>query len=148
MTNSLLAGGSSARIRISGELGMESLLGDVRAFHQATGTPVLNKPDFPSSDRIDLRNRLLDEELTEYAEAIEHDDIVELADAIADCIYILVGTALEFGIPLDRVWAEVQRSNMAKVDPATGKACRREDGKILKPEGWTPPDIEKALYPK
>ena len=49
------------------------------------------------------------------------------------------------GIPLDRVWAAVHRSNMAKVDPATGKVIKRADGKVLKPEGWTPPDIPAAL---
>ncbi len=93
-----------------------------------------------------MRARLLDEEVREFHNALSEDDnIIELADALADIIYIVVGTALEFGIPLDRVWTEVQRSNMAKVDPTTGKAKHRVDGKILKPEGWTPPDIVAAF---
>lgn len=69
----------------------------------------------------------------------------KIADGLADVIYVAVGAALEFGIPLDRVWAEVHRSNMAKVDPATGKVIKRADGKVLKPEGWTPPDVAGVL---
>ena len=61
-------------------------------------------------------------------------------------IYIAVGTALELGIPLEPVWDEVHRSNMAKVDPETGKVRKREDGKVLKPEGWVRPDIAGAIY--
>lgn len=56
-------------------------------------------------------------------------------------IYVLVGAALAFGIPLDRVWSEVQRANMAKLGGA-----RRADGKILKPEGWQPPRIHEAIF--
>jgi predicted HAD superfamily Cof-like phosphohydrolase len=77
---------------------------------------------------------------------MKENNIVEIADAIADSIYVLIGTALEYGIPLDAVWGEVQISNMAKVDLDTGKVRRREDGKVLKSEGWTKPDIRKALY--
>lgn len=72
-------------------------------------------------------------------------DMEEIADGLADLIYVAVGAALEFGIPLDRVWAEVQRSNMAKVDAETGRVRKRADGKVLKPDGWTPPDIKSAL---
>jgi len=68
-----------------------------------------------------------------------------LSDGLADLIYVCVGCALEYGIPLDRVGDEVQRSNMAKVDPLTGAVRRRLDGKILKPEGWTPPDIAGVM---
>jgi predicted HAD superfamily Cof-like phosphohydrolase len=60
-------------------------------------------------------------------------------------VYIIVGTALEFGIPLDRVWDEVQRSNMAKVDPVSGKVSKRPDGKVEKPQGWVAPDVAGVL---
>jgi predicted HAD superfamily Cof-like phosphohydrolase len=70
---------------------------------------------------------------------------VEVADALADMVYIIVGTALEFGIPLDRVWDEVQRSNMAKVDPVSGRVEKRADGKVKKPQGWEGPRISEAL---
>jgi predicted HAD superfamily Cof-like phosphohydrolase len=124
---------------------MQKLLDDVRAFHLATDTPVRDVPGVPTFERRVLRHNLLQEEWGEFIEANERNDVVGVADALADMIYVAVGTALEYGIPLDKVWAEVQRTNMAKVDPATGKVSRREDGKILKPEGWTPPDVKGAL---
>lgn len=124
---------------------MKNLLRDVAAFHMATDVPILDRPAFPESERVALRENLHAEEYTELRDAIAARDMVETADAIADLIYVLVGTALEFGIPLDRVWDAVQRANMAKVDPATGKVRKRDDGKILKPDGWTPPDIEGII---
>lgn len=125
--------------------GMRGLLTDVGAFHRATDTPVLSKPRFPSDERVRLRLDLILEETRELLEATMVEDIVEVSDALADLIYVAVGAALEFGIPLDKVWDEVQRSNMAKVDPETGRVKRRADGKILKPDGWQPPDIAKVL---
>jgi predicted HAD superfamily Cof-like phosphohydrolase len=70
---------------------------------------------------------------------------IETADALTDLMVVTVGMGLELGMPLDRLWDEVHRSNMAKVGP-DGKVTYREDGKVLKPEGWTPPDIKAALY--
>ena len=126
---------------------MSKFVDDVRAFHLVTDTPVLASPQIPIADRILLRKRLIDEEVNvELFTAMKENNIVEIADAIADSIYVLIGTALEYGIPLDAVWGEVQISNMAKVDLDTGKVRRREDGKVLKSEGWTKPDIRKALY--
>ena len=78
-------------------------------------------------------------------EKLRKEHMVEIADGIVDAIYVLAGCGVTMGIPLGEVWHEVQRSNMAKVDPETGKVRRRDDGKILKPEGWTPPDVKKAL---
>ena len=79
----------------------------------------------------------------EYIAAENEDDIVEIADALADIIYIACGTAVSYGIPLDKVFEEVHRSNMAKL--VDGKVLRRADGKVQKPEGWTPPDIAGVL---
>lgn len=124
---------------------MKQAIADVRAFHKACDVPSPAVTGFPSKDRVDLRLRLIDEERSELENSIIAKDIEGVADAIADSIYVLVGTALEFGIPLDRVWAEVQRANMRKVDPETGKVRRREDGKILKPDGWVGPDIAAAM---
>ncbi len=78
-------------------------------------------------------------------DAVRRELMVDIADGIVDAIYVLAGCGVTMGIPLGEVWHEVQRSNMAKVDPETGKVRRRDDGKILKPEGWTPPDVKKAL---
>ena len=94
----------------------------------------------------ELRGRLLTEEFKEYIEAEVDNDIVEIADALADIIYIVCGTALSYGIPLNKVFKEVHRSNMAKL--VDGKALYREDGKVKKPEGWTPPDITSILKVK
>lgn len=123
---------------------MKTLLDDVAGFHRACDLPVLTKPQFVP-ERAALRSALLAEECQETVEALERGDMEMIADGLADVIYVAVGAALEFGIPLDRVWAEVHRSNMAKVDPATGKVIKRADGKVLKPEGWTPPDVAGVL---
>lgn len=125
---------------------MKSLIQDLSAFHQACDVQewFKNLSDMPE-EIYKLRLRLLEEEFNEFKKAHEEHDKVEMADALADLIYIAVGTANVMNIPLDKVWAEVQRSNMAKVDPKTGKVRKREDGKVLKPEGWTPPQIEKVI---
>lgn len=115
----------------------------VTEFHEAFGLMVNSVPALPDTATRDLRKKLLAEEYTEYTTAEAEDDIVEIADALADLIYIACGTAVAYGIPLDRVFAEVHRSNMAKL--VDGKVIRREDGKILKPTGWTPPDVAGIL---
>ena len=118
---------------------------DVMNFHNACSVPVLDHPEWPAEARIELRKDILEEEYKELMSAIQSRDMVKTADGIADLIYVAIGTALEFGIPIDRVWAEVQRANMAKRDPATGRVRYREDGKVLKPEGWTPPNIAEIV---
>lgn len=123
---------------------MKTLLDDVAGFHHACDLPVLSKPQFVP-ERAALRSALLVEECQETTDAIARGDMEKIADGLADVIYVAIGAALEFGIPLDRVWAEIHRSNMAKVDPQTGKVIKRADGKVLKPEGWTPPDVAAAL---
>lgn len=119
---------------------MSDMVKDVLEFHQKFGVPRLDKPGFPSKDRITLRMGLIREEFGELHSAIARRCLPETADAIADLIYVLIGTAHEFGIPLDQVWDAVQASNMAKEGGAT-----REDGKILKPRGWEAPDIAGIL---
>lgn len=111
---------------------------DVRAFHEGSEQVVNDVPTWPSAETMRLRFNLIHEELAELAEAVTAGDMVEVADAIADAIYVLIGTAVSMGIPLQAVWAEVHRSNMAKV---AGGVVRNAAGKVTKPEGWTPPDI-------
>jgi predicted HAD superfamily Cof-like phosphohydrolase len=123
---------------------MTDMYNDVKDFQVAFGLNVGTKPELPMDDERLLRMRLLEEEYNEYIEAEVTNNIVEIADALADIIYIACGTAVSYGIPLDRVFAEVHRSNMAKL--VDGKPIRREDGKILKPEGWTPPDTKGAVF--
>ncbi|WP_406698535.1 hypothetical protein V5E97_06600 [Singulisphaera sp. Ch08] len=114
---------------------------DLTEFHAAMCPEQIgDHPLFPSSDVIDLRIRLMDEELSETITAIDDKNLVEVADGLADLIYVAIGTAVAFGIDLRPVWDEVHGSNMAK---AGGE--KREDGKRLKPPGWTPPDIALIL---
>jgi predicted HAD superfamily Cof-like phosphohydrolase len=116
---------------------------DVLDFHKAFGQRIGEKPYLPNSEERTLRMKLLAEEMYEYTVAENENDIIEIADALADIIYIACGTAASYGIPLDKVFEEVHRSNMAKL--VDGKPIYREDGKVLKPEGWTPPDIDGVL---
>ena len=115
----------------------------VDAFHEAFGLLRAQAPQLPDEPARQLRIDLLYEEYCEYLKGEEDDDLVQIADALADMIYIALGTAVAYGIPLDRVFAEVHKSNMAKL--VDGKVIRRADGKILKPETWTPPDIKGVL---
>lgn len=125
---------------------MQKCVEDVRQFHIVSDLPHYNRPRIPTSDRIELRIKLINEEVNkELIPAMEANQLVEIADGIADAIYVLVGAAIEYGIPLTRVWNAVQKANMAKVDPTTGKVRKRADGKVLKPEGWKAPDIVAAL---
>ena len=123
---------------------MTDMYNDVKDFQVAFGLNVGAEPKLPLDPERQLRIRLLREEFEEYLVGEDRDDIVEIADALADIIYIACGTAVSYGIPLDRVFAEVHRSNMAKL--VDGKPIRREDGKVLKPEGWTPPDTKGAVF--
>jgi predicted HAD superfamily Cof-like phosphohydrolase len=106
---------------------------------------IRTSPGFPTPEIIELRRKLIDEEVNEeLLKAIDNDDIVEIADAGADAIVVIIGTLIAYGIPTKAVWRAVQRSNMAKAQP-DGSVKRREDGKVMKPEGWTPPDIGAVL---
>jgi predicted HAD superfamily Cof-like phosphohydrolase len=117
---------------------------DVARFHDAAG--IVERGDHqPALVRGATRWRLLDEEIRELIEAMADNDMESVADAYADIIYIVLGSALmQIGKErFIRVWDEVQRANMAKC--IDGRLVMRDDGKILKPDGWTPPDIGGAL---
>jgi predicted HAD superfamily Cof-like phosphohydrolase len=97
-------------------------------------------PGFPEADTRELQLKLLEEEIKELSDASRENDLVEFADAIADVLYVTIGMAVTHGLPLEEIFEEVHRTNMAKF--VNGKPLLREsDGKIMKPEGWTPPDI-------
>jgi predicted HAD superfamily Cof-like phosphohydrolase len=88
---------------------------------------------------------LIAEEFDELADARREGDVIGVIDALQDLKYVIYGYELRLGISGEEHFAEVQDRNMAKVDPVTGKVVRREDGKILKPDGWTQPDHEAVL---
>jgi predicted HAD superfamily Cof-like phosphohydrolase len=116
----------------------------VREFHTAYGLPVVETPGHPLEDRIKLRRDLIAEEYWEYDRAVENNDLINLAQELADLFYVVVGAALEYGISLEDVIAEVHRANMSKLD-SDGSVLRREDGKVLKGPKYKAPDIEAVL---
>ena len=73
------------------------------------------------------------------------EDLVEQLDALEDLIVVIVGAMNSAGFNGEGAWNEVMRTNFAKIDPETGKVRKREDGKVLKPQGWTPPELAKYL---
>jgi predicted HAD superfamily Cof-like phosphohydrolase len=130
-----------------------SMIRDVEKFHQAYGVADAEWP--PSKELMDLRESLIVEEWEEYLAAVSVVRLqpnlnadVQVADALADLAYVVIGTMISyFGAETaERVWAEVQRSNMSKFGE-DGKPVYREDGKVLKGPNFSPPDLEKALRP-
>ncbi len=128
---------------------MIQAINDVALFHLVTDTPVNTVPEFPEKERMHLRIDLIKEEVEkELVTALCEKDMIGIADGCVDSIYVIIGLCHEYGLPLEALWNEVQRSNMAKAveqPDGTFKVVRRADGKILKPEGWTPPDIAGIL---
>ena len=124
---------------------MNPLVASLLEFNQAFDIPKLDSPDIGSEELIELRIKLLREEVEEYAEAARAGDLVEVLDALADIGYILAGTILNHGMQniYDDAFDEVHRSNMAKL--VDGKVLRREDGKVMKPQGWTPPQLAQFV---
>jgi predicted HAD superfamily Cof-like phosphohydrolase len=110
----------------------------VREFYHKHGVKVNEKPTLNVAGK-ELRKKLHREETEELARAIDENDLIEIADALGDIAYVLHGTALEYGIPLDAVFAEVHRSNMTK------EGARRGDGKIIKGPTFEPPRIAEIL---
>lgn len=116
----------------------------VESFHYAFGAPVADKPTRLPDERGSLRYELIKEELLEYAEAIGEGNLVEVADALGDLLYVVFGAAVEHGIDLEPVVDEIHRSNMSKLGD-DGKPIYREDGKILKGDGYSAPDLGPIL---
>ena len=126
---------------------MKNKLSAVTEFHKAFGLGVNNKPttDIDKST-MNLRFSLMDEENKEYLEAIKNNDMIEVADALGDMLYILCGTIITHGMQgvIDEVFEEIQRSNMSKLG-RDGKPIYREDGKVLKGPNYFKPNIAKIL---
>ena len=93
----------------------------------------------PSEENCLLYADLIKEEFDELCES---DNIVDDLDALIDILVVTIGAIHSLGANAEGAWNEVMRTNMAKIDPETGKVRKREDGKVLKPEGWTPPNLE------
>jgi predicted HAD superfamily Cof-like phosphohydrolase len=126
---------------------LDNAIEKVRAFHDAFGIENADKPTAQlSKSDILLRYKLMREENEEYLEASENGDIVEIADALGDMLYILCGTILKHGLEgkIADVFEEIQRSNMSKLDK-DGKPIYREDGKVMKSELYFQPDLASIL---
>jgi predicted HAD superfamily Cof-like phosphohydrolase len=93
----------------------------------------------------DLYSRLVYEEHSEFQQAVDNNDEVESLDACMDMIWVILGFCYMKGYDVQGAWDEVARSNLAKIDSETGKVKKREDGKVLKPEGWTPPSLSQFV---
>ncbi len=117
---------------------------EVRDFHEKFAVHRSDAPALPGPDTRELRIRLLREEFEEYVRAEAAHDLVGIADALADMLYIIYGTAVSYGIPMDEVFREVHASNMSKLGQ-DGKPIVREDGKVLKGPGFFPPRIKEIL---
>ena len=113
-------------------------------FMEAFGQEVNTEPEFPDFSTRELRFELIREEYEELEEAIENRDIVEVADALTDLLYVIYGAGHAFGIDLDACYTEVHMSNMSKLGP-DGKPMKREDGKVMKGPDFFEPDLESVL---
>jgi predicted HAD superfamily Cof-like phosphohydrolase len=128
-------------------LSLRETIDQVRKFHEAFQIPNAESPCLlPSQAEYELRHRLMHEENEEYLEACQRGNLVEIADALGDQLYILCGTLLRHGLhaKIEEVFLEIQRSNMSKLD-ASGKPIFREDGKVMKSELYFKPDIKSIL---
>lgn len=112
----------------------------VLEFHRTFEGHLEVTPKFPPPAEQDLAYALINEELGELREAINAKDIVEVADALGDLLYVVYGAALRFGMDLQPVFDEIHRSNMTKKG-----GYKRADGKWIKPSTYQPPQIEKVL---
>ena len=116
----------------------------VGIFMKTFGQEVKNKPSF-SSDKINkLRIDLIKEELEELSEAMSNNDLLEVADALTDILYVTYGAGHAFGINLDKCFNEVQNSNMSKLDK-NGKPIYNDSGKVMKGPNYFKPDLSKFV---
>jgi len=117
----------------------------VENFMRAFGQEIKPAPELAEFNTAELRVELISEELDELCTAIDNDDIVEIADALTDLLYVVYGAGHAYGIDLDECFNEVHDSNMSKLGE-DGKPIYREDGKVLKGPKYFAPDLEKVMF--
>lgn len=115
---------------------------DVSDFMIAGEQNIISKPSI-NSKQAELYMNLIKEEFLETSKAFEEQDLIEVADGLADMVWVIMGMCSSCGIDFEKVWNEVKASNMSKF--IDGKAIKNEDGKIMKPEAYFRPDIKKVL---
>ncbi|MDB0003289.1 nucleoside triphosphate pyrophosphohydrolase family protein [Alphaproteobacteria bacterium] len=116
----------------------------VKAFMSTYGQDVKEKAEFPENKIVQLRIDLIEEELNELKEAIKNKDIVEVADALTDILYVTYGAGHSFGVNLDECFNEVQRSNMSKLGE-DGKPIYNDSGKVMKGPNYFAPNLKKIV---
>ena len=116
----------------------------VRKFMETFGQEIKEKAEFPNEKITSLRHDLIKEELDELKEAIENNDIKEVADALTDILYVTYGAGHAFGINLDKCFEEVQNSNMSKLG-SDGKPIYNEKGKVMKGPNYFKPNLAKFV---
>jgi len=116
----------------------------VKTFMETFGQEVKTKPSFSTNKINSLRYDLIKEELDELKVAMENDDLLEVADALTDILYVTYGAGHAFGIDLDKCFEEVQNSNMSKLDNKN-KPIYSEAGKVMKGPNYFKPDLKKFL---
>ena len=123
---------------------MSKVFADVHVFMNSAGQDI---PPFNAmrSTQSDLYMKLIQEEYTELMDAEAVSDDAEICDACFDLMWVIVGYMKSRGWDCEEIWDEGAQSNLSKIDPVTLKVKKREDGKILKPEGWKPPDFAKFV---
>lgn len=119
---------------------------DVKDFHLHFKLPVGFRPELLRPDIADFRLRFLQEEINEFATACRDADLAGAADALIDLAYVVHGTAVMMGLPWDRLWDEVHRANMRKVNVISAADSKRNSAfDVKKPPGWVGPDIAGVL---
>ncbi|MDC0624795.1 nucleoside triphosphate pyrophosphohydrolase family protein [Alphaproteobacteria bacterium] len=116
----------------------------VKAFMNTYGQDVNEKASFPENAVVQLRVDLIEEELNELKEAIKNNDLVEVADALTDILYVTYGAGHSFGVDLDKCFDEVQRSNMSKLGE-DGNPIYNDSGKVMKGPNYSAPDLKKII---
>jgi predicted HAD superfamily Cof-like phosphohydrolase len=115
----------------------------VREFHETFGLACADRPSPVGSELAEVRQRLLEEEVRELADAARQGRLDEIARELADVVYVAYGTAISYGIDLDAVLAEVHRANMSKLGPDGLPVMR--DGKVQKGDRFQPPDVASVI---
>lgn len=123
---------------------MSDIFSDQRKFMTVCGQTT----DSWNEEQFNLYTRLIKEEVEELWEANAAADRVECLDALIDIMVVTAGALHSMGVDAEGAWKEVFRSNMAKVDPITGRVMKREDGKVLKPANWEPPRLARFVRPE
>ena len=116
---------------------MNKILNDQKQFMTACGQTV----DVYNHDQFHLYKRLIGEEVSELIQAISSNNKTEQLDALIDILVVTIGAINSMGADGEGAWNEVMRTNFAKINEETGKVRKREDGKVLKPDGWHPPNL-------